>query len=605
MKILLFERMKWKLFFIFLMPYLSGCNTSVTDAVFGNESFFSKSNSAKIELLENTTQESQQYCANSSVVKLKVSFPKENNYLCSDRSTLGGDQGLGPICDGGVSVMDFPVDSGWRPCSEVRVCGLPPTSRTTTGSRFDGGGIEELTFENLPWGCEAKIVYGTQEEIDAKKDATTSFFVKTPECPFCPTQNMKTCLPCDSLGADEEIKAGQVVNTTCTGGACASCDVGGGEMINHGEPYTFYNRSSSQCGSSCNVSSQVRICNNGFFEGEPAYQHKQCVDVPCGCQLSGTSLTYDSGKILKLYKETAIQCGITCSNIDVRCDNGDWKYTSDGAVVPANVLSVHNKETCSAQNTCKCTIPVTNAGFIKAGRYRYMHKIQGSTCEEENACSEEANRVKVNCSVDGVIDSFDAGAFQYTYCSRPRCTCYHGGERVDVNATVHFYKEEIAPEGVSCANISSEFTCLEGGNFQGGANLSEYPYAACQSETDSGTLGGAGGGTGNDDGPGSALKSKFGLGDGGGGSGLCADGTKCRQDFTKTDFLKPKKSACALPWGNGEVGHYGSIIAFDRTCVVTPGKCSQYRQSRTCGVNGLTGSATFIHETCEEKASCP
>lgn len=597
--------MKWKLFFIILIPYLSGCNTSVTDAVFGNESFFSRSDNAKIELLENTTQENQQYCTSSNTIKLKVSFPKENNYLCSDRSTLGTDQTLGVICEGGVSVMEFPVDSTWKPCSEVRVCGLPPTSRVTQGSRFDGGAIEELTFENLPWGCEAKVVYGTQSDIDEKKDVTASFLVKTPECPFCPTQNKKTCLPCADLNPDEEIKAGQVVSTTCTGGACASCDIGGGEMIDHGDPYTFYDKVSSQCGSSCNSSSQVRICNNGLFEGEPAYQHKQCVDVPCGCTLPGTSLTYDSGKILKLYKETTIQCGITCSHIDVRCENGDWKYTADGAVVPVNILSVHNKESCSAQNTCKCTIPVTNAGQINAGSYRYMYKINDSTCAEESACSDEANRIKVNCSVNGVIDNFNASTFQYTYCRRPTCTCYRDGKRTDVNSTVYLYKEKTPPEGVSCASISSEFTCHEGGAFQGGANLSEYPYSSCQSDTDSGSLGGTGGGTGNDDGPGSALQSKFGLGDGGGSGGLCADGTKCRQDFTETEILKTKKSTCVFPWGNGEIGHYGSIIAFDRTCVVTPGKCSQYRQSRTCGVNGLTGTATFRYETCEEKASCP
>src|SRR5690606_15504276 len=110
------------------------------------------------------------------------------------------------------------------------VCGVPPTSRKTVSDRFDGGSIEELVFESLPWGCLAKVSYGLQGDFDSQTASTTSFEILPPECPYCLRDQAPSCLPCAEIGENETITSGQVVFTECQGGNCASCPTSDGPV---------------------------------------------------------------------------------------------------------------------------------------------------------------------------------------------------------------------------------------------------------------------------------------------------------------------------------------------------------------------------------------
>jgi hypothetical protein len=592
-----------KFIFLFITILLSACSNSVTNP-FNGSSFFSTSNENNIETVSNSTLVSTNQCSLSNQIKIKISIPANQDYQCIDQSALPAGERRGLICEGGVSVMDFPVNSSRRSCDNLTLCGLPPTSRTELNSRFDGK-IEELTFANLPWGCSGKIVYGPKLEFD-KKAKTFISKVSVPSCPFCNTLNKYTCLPCSALGTGETIVAGQVITTSC-GGSCVSCNVNG-TIIAHGSGRDFFKNPSAQCRQTCDADKQFRVCNNGNFMGSPNYQNAQCVETPCGCQIPGTAITFDSGKITKLFSREVIACGTICKNIDVRCNNGSWRYTNNSEVVPVSILNLHNLQTCSSTNTCKCNLPSSvGGGFINSSSSRRLYRIDSTTCDAPSACSMEANYTTVNCSLTGVLSAFDQSTYRHPSCRTPTCQCTYAGVRIDLGRTVFLYKKEVANEGETCDSLSASFTCNQEAKLVGSQSLATYPAVYCQSDNDSGNLGGTGGGVGNDEGPGSALKSRFGLGDGGGGGGgPCVDGTVCTTNITQTSFLNPKKLNCDLPWGNSEVEFYGSIIAFSQTCVVTPAKCTSVRQSRTCVENGeLTGSSSFRYNTCEEKASCP
>ncbi len=581
---------------------MSGCSNSITDAIKGT-SLFSTSDDSLMALISNSTLIGSNQCIQTNQVKIKISLPANQDYQCSDVSELPTDEKLGLICDGGVSVLQFPVSSTLKSCDQLTLCGLPPTSRTALDSRFDGK-VEELVFENLPWGCLGKIKFGPKVGFDTKFQTFTTK-VKTPSCPFCRTTNTYTCITCPDLGPNEKIVAGQVILDTCTG-PCASCTVGG-VVTAHGAGRDFYLNASAQCGQTCESNKQFRVCNNGNFVGSPSYQYGQCLEVPCGCQIPGTTVTFDSGKIMKLYSRETIQCGTICSSIDVRCENGSWLRVSNSEVVSAQDLTKFNLQNCTATNSCRCTLPATTSGgFINSDSSRNLFKIDSTTCDAASACSDTNNFTKVTCSKEGVLSAFDDQTFKFTSCRVPTCQCSYGGVKIDRNTTVYFYKKEVADEGETCASLSSAFTCTNEAALIGTENLTNFPFIYCQSDNDSGTLGGTGGGTGNDEGPGAALRSRFGLGDGGGTGSGCMDGTNCRINNHAVTFPDIKRHNCELPWGNSEIEYYGSIIAFSRTCVVSPQKCSDYRQSRTCFELGkLSGSDTFKYNTCEEKAQCP
>lgn len=582
---------------------LSGCSNSITDAIKGT-SFFSTSDDSLIALISNSSLVGSNQCVQTNQIKIKISIPSNQDYQCSDLSELPTDEKPGLICEGGVSVLSFPVSGELKSCNQLTLCGLPPTSRTALDSRFDGK-VEELVFDNLPWGCSGKIKFGPKIGFDSKSQIFTTK-IRTPSCPFCTTTNSYTCLPCPNLGANEKIVAGQVILDTC-GGACASCNVGG-VVTAHGAGRDFYLNSSAQCGQTCEANKKYRVCNNGNFESFPSYQHPQCLEVPCGCQIPGTTVTFDSGKIMKLYQRETIQCGTVCNSVDVRCENGSWLRVSNSQALSAQDLETYNLQNCVASNTCRCTLPATTSGgFINSNSSRNLFKIDTTTCDAPTACSDANNFTKVTCDKDGQLSPFDDQTFKFTSCRIPTCQCSYGGVKIDRNTTVYFYKKEVADEGETCDSISAPFECTGEAKLVGSEKLTNYPFISCQSENDSGTLGGTGGGTGNDEGPGAALRSRFGLGDGGGGPGIpCVDGARCRQNIHSISFPNIRRNNCELPWGNAEIEYYGSIIAFSRTCVVSPQKCSDYRQSRTCFELGkLSGSDTFKYHTCEEKTQCP
>ena len=199
--------------------------------------------------------------------------------------------------------------------------------------------------------------------------------------------------------------------------------------------------------------------------------------------------------------------------------------------------------------------------------------------------------------------------YKYLSCAPAVCSCSVNGVEVDFGKDVYFYKTKTPAAGVSCGSIAGHFKCNTGGEVTGYSNedISQYKEVSCQSQSDQGDLGGTGGGTGNDEGPGSAIKKRMGLGDGGGGSGLpCIEGVTCTaKEIESVQLLSHDRRACQLPWGIGEVEFFGSMMAFDRTCVVSPDLCSNHRQSRTCNFIGWTGSPMFQYPTCVEKPSCP
>ncbi len=496
--------------------FLSACSSSVTDPVLSFFSSFSINEAGQLSVVSNSTG-AQAQCALTNRVTLQLSMSPNKKLYCREQSILMPGLKRGPVCDGGVSILEFPVSNQAVECSRLTLCGKAPSSRKIIGQRFDGGSIEEISFDNLPWGCLGILQTSGQSNAFAAEDELR-VQITPPECPFCVRENKTSCLPCLALGAREVVKAGQVIGTDCQGDTCLSCEVDG-KVIPHGQGTTFFSASTSSCSLRCAEMGQVRVCNNGLFEGSVKHSFSQCSDTLCGCKLPGKTTTYDSGKSLTIFKTGRPSCGSSCEGLAIRCEDGNW-LDSLGQPVADQELSTRPSLTC-VNPVCHCSRPgrMTIAdgtqswpayskgfarctetceqfkgnlecagGVIKAANPSHLSfgfdsctqedcGCQVSTADgvrvisspsgqlnlfsrrensinELDACTNPANKITATCLNRSLSPNFDLNRFKYLSCTTRQFGCSFPGGSVEHNQTKTFYKEVSPACGTSCNSVA-------------------------------------------------------------------------------------------------------------------------------------------------------
>lgn len=476
---------------------LMACTGSVTNSVLQQAATLMSFNQGQISLVSNSTGGEAQ-CAASNTVVLQTSIPANQTFYCRDQSQLMSAVTAGQVCPGGVTINPLSVSSAVVNCSNLTICGVPPTSTTTLSQRVDGAPVQQLSFKNLPWGCEASLQYSTDPSFPAASTTTISLQVIPPTCPFCQSSNSSTCLSCAPLGANQKVVDGQVVATSCgSSGTCSPCSVqtlSGTVSVPHGQGYTFYSAPQNTCPGHCSGLSQVRVCNNGLFAGDPQYTFPQCTDAQCGCQLPGSGAIFNSGKTYPLYTTSTPQCPAMCSGfrLNASCLDGTWEDASGNPLTSAqlsqygsiscqdpncscsvgqlsipfgtsnqpvfNVASVSCGDTCAAHQgavTCtaqgqltatdpsflsykfsQCTPPVCGCnlpwgGTLANGSTTPAYSLAAATCASPNACQAAANFVSITCTA-GKLSAFDATTYKYGSCKPAVCSCMANGVQVAI-----------------------------------------------------------------------------------------------------------------------------------------------------------------------------
>ena len=266
--------------------------------------------------------------------------------------------------------------------------------------------------------------------------------------------------------------------------------------------------------------------------------------------------------------------------------------------------SLYQYTNCSTQ-ACSCNLGT--GASVPSGKSTTLFSVDKATCSTPKACDDAKNKTTVSCS-NGVLSNYDSSIFKYSSCAPAICSCAVNNIQLDFNKDAYFYKTNKPTGSDTCASVAAHFTCLDGGNVKGDKNedIANFPSSTCSSLTDQGNLGGTGGGSGNDEGPGSAIRKRMGLPDQGGsaGGGPSYKATHLTNIALDGDFFQ-KLENCILPWGNGEIEHFGSIIAFDQKCVTKPDSCAKHKAIRSCKYPQWTGDSKFKFPTCKEKTACP
>ncbi len=390
-----------------------------------------------------------------------------------------------------------------------------------------------------------------------------------------------------------------------------SCRVNG-YGISYGTSMSFSKTNSPACGVACET---IKVfCDNGTLvkdsdhsksvtldEMAPYANSDSCQPKDCDCRVNGYVLPYlGAGKDFYSIPKGQGCNPQSCSDskVTLSCDK-------DQKVVGGDPTKF-TYASC-APPTCDCPLPT--GGSILDGKGQKLFAVDSATCSDRGACDKAENFQQLYCAGGQMTPaSYDQTKFKFSSCQPALCTCSVNGVEVGFGNDVWFYKKETVAAPGSCGQNAAKFKCNSGGSVVAytGENISEYPFIKCSSPTDQGDLGGTGGGTGNDEGPGSAIKKRAGVSDGGPGGKLCIDGVTCtaREDQF-VSLQKMERQSCQLPWGTGEVEFYGSIIAFDTSCVVKPGRCFAHRSIRTCAFPNWTGDKKYKFGSCEEKISCP
>ncbi len=873
------------IFFIFI---LTGCSLNISDPIKIALSLINKEKEPSLILIKNSTSEDQKMCETFNQIIIRKTEPSGLKLFCRDKSLVTAK--LGPICEGGVEVKNVNILSDVVECDNLSICGIFPTTNIEIQKQIGEGKVSEIYFSNLPWGCSVDIEYSSDKDFKTNVK-NLKFYISPPDCPFCPTQNKKTCLYCENLKENERIIAGQVVFKQCSSD-CEPCKVlhKEGETVEHGKGKVYYKNSSSTCELKCANQSLLRICNNGFWQGDPAYEFPQCEDTVCGCKLPNDTVGYSHGTTINVYKYSEPPCGIECgeNSLTIKCNDGTWERVSDSEIVSEEQLkeykykscskrichcirpnraviadgdtgSVYSKNIVSCTETCddfkgtltcnsgnlsspnpeylnypydnceqeycgcgvnlanneyvllpngssmtlfqyernsydipdactnsnyqkivscsnkiltsydsnifkyrncttynldcifteesgnkinvshnseitvtknpspdcgencdqikihclnmvfkkvignklyditdselmqykvaaqcipkdcdcrvygwiiehggsldfyksdkitncnlngceeakttiscsegvaktengedlslykyrsclviRCGCPSPFGGTIEDGKTIKVYKYEKSTCQSPLLCQDENSFKLLQCdngvlkvvTNNGLIEGYDKNEFKFQTCSPEICSCEYNNLTVPFDQEIWIYRKSKADAGERCESIGAKIKCNNGGIWSSDVNMLDYPFTSCTDFNDDGSGGGTGGGTGNDEGPGSAIKKRFGLSDGGGGADpwICTNFANCRTNIIYVIMKTFPKKPCVLPWGGGEIEFYGSISAFDTTCVVKPDKCSNHRIVRMCHYPQWSGSDSYRFPSCEEKDSCP
>ena len=384
-----FAHLKSLILFVTLVTLFSGCTGKINNESSIQSAVESMAAQNSISLISNSTQ-SQNKCEVGNKVVLQVALSSIAKYYCRDSSTLMNSVKLGPICDGGVTIVPMQVDNSVRDCHELTLCGKKFDSVVDVTQRIDGTAVQQYTFNDVPWGCNALVEASTSEKFD-DPDSSQSIRLQVlpPSCPFCQATNGVTCKACSSSNSSNmQFVAGQFIPITCGAQACAQCRYPPNDsptssmpgvvavMVDHAGVRPFYTRANTICGQTCTQVQQVRVCNNGaWVAGSDINFPTQCQEPNPNLCTAPSANSSVANKLMSgqpaLRKMGAEGNGIvTCSE----CQSGGCETctAADGFTIgykKYSQLTVPFGSTCSSFYQCQ---PCTVGGLFQGGtEYQY------------------------------------------------------------------------------------------------------------------------------------------------------------------------------------------------------------------------------------------
>ena len=192
----------WFAFSILLL--LTACSGRVTDSVTtASASIENLARQSSLSLISNSTP-SQPTCAVTNTVVLQIALSNLSTFYCRDLSKLMTAAHTGAVCDGGVSIAAFPVNSGVVNCQQITVCGKSASSSTIVAQRIDGTPVRQLTFTDLPWGCDMRVEASTDSSFPANQTQIAAAQILPPTCPYCLSTGKITCQTCAPVGSGDD-----------------------------------------------------------------------------------------------------------------------------------------------------------------------------------------------------------------------------------------------------------------------------------------------------------------------------------------------------------------------------------------------------------------
>lgn len=455
-----------------------------------------------VTLISNSTQ-AQNKCESGNKVVLQVALSSIAKYFCRDTSRLMDSMRLGPVCDGGANIVPLEVDRSVKDCHELTLCGKKYVSSVDITQRIDGTSVQQLTFDDLPWGCQGGIEASVDPNFSNGEVQTVSLQVLPPSCPFCEAVNGVTCETCISKSSSENIfVAGQLIPKTCSGAGCATClyppanspssslNLGTPESISHGGTRAFYSTAIAVCGQPCMQVQQIRVCNNGnWVPGNDINFPTQCQEPASNsCVITNSFFNRISNSVKDTLginskpnlKKMDASDTVTCSD----CQSGACGTCTTVGGTPGFTLysstTVPYGSTCEAVNNCQAC----SGGFF-----------QGSTAYKYKTCAV----LSAPCRQHLINPDVSSGSSRVFYnggsCDPINLQCVNGvwkdsSDSAISQATVESYSDQcvrptdcVTQGGISILNGNSQyvFNTNEVDSTDSCYSSSHYKYLGCAS----------------------------------------------------------------------------------------------------------------------------
>jgi hypothetical protein len=408
---------------------------------------------ASISILSNSTQGTQRTCTQNNTFKFLVVQSKNSKILCRDKSALGSGFTLGPVCPGGVEVRSVTTSPTPVVCEELVICGKTATSRKTLSSANSTQDVYELTFDQLPWGCQVNIDYGSAELLQSTETGIVipslkDISVTPPECNRCKSAAY-TCLACaEDKDAPiiqeivfEKPKCGQLVTRII------AADVGLGLAD---QPFSFDGGITWQETDFkiYNTINQVNFTLGQIWVRDRAGNITKSATTlsgrsdPCSCYTAWGSIVPHLGT-QNVYKMEQVECKQSCdAQKQVQtCDNGKWSGSTD-----------YKFQICKVKD-CPCMSPW--GAQVPHGFVGKAYKVAAVTCKDDCQAS--------NFSCDqGVIKGLASADYKYESCNFTveKCNCEYKGLTILNNQSSSYF----AAKSVKCTETCKlgKVTCKDG-----------------------------------------------------------------------------------------------------------------------------------------------
>lgn len=611
---------------------LSGCTSQISEMVQLSEEQLAAEalkRQSGLQLIENMGQSSTPSCTPKASMKFVLTQNSDSPLYCRDKTTKATTLAVGRVCPGGVEITNFVASDQWVPCDQMTVCGKSPSKVTALN---DSGtvAVQQLQFEQLPWGCVGEIETAPKNALqDEGSHKDIAVQIIPPPCPHCSAINGPTCEICGTDTTPPEILEVIADPSICQKVTTIVFAQDPGSGL-HASAFSFDGGSTWQESNSKQFTGlELNLTANQIAVRDRAgnisrYPHAIKKKSDCDCRHG--SLIIPHGTTKPVFTTEQVSCGQTCTAGTVSCNLG---------VLSGNTSYAH--ASC-AQPLCKCVTP--DGSLLDLNETRDLYKTNSIACNQTITCQDASNRVKVKCSdvntnkIDIIENSGTLADFKHSACNVKQCSCVHLNvpfKPSDPPLKVYTKDKAVSPETCNTAALVGEVTCTESpaGTFRvsGATNTSIYKFTTCQDNATSdgtgssvydigiGEGGGSGGGLGNDVGDGEGFRRRSRGGGGGPGSGC---------DISEPPYfcggagieLFAANSFCYLPTKDGyqapafyqtgmqqRISPGGFVAGFSRKTVPCGDSCSKYMAVIRCDGGIMSGKTQFPYTDCVE--SCP